>query len=207
MSQDFYRALEEKFRGSREEIKSRLHVYLPFARALFKLYSSVSAVDLGCGRGEWLELLDAEGIEAQGIDLDGAMLESCHALGLRAEIGDAISLLKRLPDESQCIVSGFHIAEHLAFADLQTLVQESLRVLKPAGLLILETPNPENIAVGTSNFYLDPTHQRPLPPLLLAFLPEHYGFGRVKTLRLQEWSGLASSSHLSLLTVLPRCQS
>jgi O-antigen chain-terminating methyltransferase len=115
---------------------------------------------------------------------------------------DAVAALKALPDESQVIVSGFHIAEHLPFSNLQLLVQEALRVLKPAGLLILETPNPENITVGTANFYLDPTHQRPIPPQLLSFLPEHYGYAKVKVLRLQEDKSLAGKAQTSLGDVL-----
>jgi O-antigen chain-terminating methyltransferase len=75
-------------------------------------------------------------------------------------------------------------------------------VLKPAGLLILETPNPENIVVSTTNFYLDPTHQRPIPPQLLAFLPEHYGFCRTKIMRLQESREIVENQAPTLLNVL-----
>jgi len=166
------------------------------------LYSELNAIDLGCGRGEWLELLKEVGFDAQGIDLDDGMLAVCRAIGLKVQTCDAVEFLKGLPGESQVIVSGFHIAEHMPFVDLQALVQEAFRVLKPAGLLILETPNSENIVVGSSNFYLDPTHQRPVPPLLLAFIPEYYGFARVKTLRLQESSSLSSISTTRLLDVL-----
>ncbi len=192
MSESFYRAFEERHRGSRELIKSRLRVYLPFVEPLLGLHSDVPAVDLGCGRGEWLELLKEAGFDAQGVDLDEGMLAACRGLRLDVQARDAIDFLKELPPLSQVIVSGFHIAEHIPFADLQTLVQEALRVLRPGGLLILETPNPENILVGSSNFYLDPTHQRPIPPQLLSFLPEHYGFEKVKLLRLQEPTALAS---------------
>jgi O-antigen chain-terminating methyltransferase len=100
------------------------------------------------------------------------------------------------------LVSGFHLAEHLAFSDLQSLVQEAFRVLKTGGLLILETPNPENIVVGSGNFYLDPSHHHPLPPLLLSFLPEFYGFDRVKVLRLQEPLDLKQSRVLTIHDVL-----
>lgn len=192
MSEGFYRAFEERLRGSRELIISRLRVYLPFVRPLIGLHADAQAVDLGCGRGEWLELLKEAGFSAQGVDLDEGMLAACRDLGLKVQTRDAVGFLKELPPVSQVIVSGFHIAEHIPFADLQTLVQEALRVLKPGGLLILETPNPENILVGSSGFYLDPTHQRPIPPRLLSFLPEHYGFAKVKLVRLQEPTELAS---------------
>jgi SAM-dependent methyltransferase len=202
MSNDFYRAFEERYRGSRELIKLRQRVYLPFIEPLLSFYKNEKAIDLGCGRGEWLELLKESGFDAQGVDLDEGMLEACHDLGLNVVTKDAISALKELPDESQIVVSGFHIAEHIDFSDLQLLVKDALRVLKPGGLLILETPNPENITVGTVNFYLDPTHQKPIPPLLLSFLPEYYGFFRVKLMRLQEDNALSVSEEISLYDVL-----
>mgnify|MGYP001421737529 CR=1 FL=1 len=198
---DFYRAFEERYRGPRELIKSRLRVYIPFIEPLKSAYIEHKAIDLGCGRGEWLELLQELGYDARGVDLDDQMLAACRQLGLKVQTEDAIGFLKALPNESQLVVSAFHFVEHIPFADLQTLVQEALRVLRPGGLLIMETPNPENIVVGTTNFYLDPTHQRPIPPQLLSFLPEYYGFFQVKILRLQEPEELASGKAPSLLNV------
>lgn len=202
MTDDFYRVFENQHRGSRELIKSRQRVYLPFIEPLRSIYSDAKAIDLGCGRGEWLELLEESGFNALGVDLDDGMLASCRELGLNVATTDALVALKALPDASQIVVSGFHIAEHMQFSDLQTLVQEALRVLKPAGLLILETPNPENMVVGTVNFYLDPTHQRPIPPRLLSFLPEYYGFAMVKIIRLHEDKALLEKSWISLHDVL-----
>ncbi|MHB8181746.1 MAG: class I SAM-dependent methyltransferase [Acidithiobacillus ferrivorans] len=200
----FYRAFEDRHRGSRDLIKSRVRAYLPFVTPLLKLYGEDPAVlDMGCGRGEWLGLMGEEGFTAHGVDLDAGMLAACQELGLSVEQGDALEALKRLPDASQCVVSGFHIAEHVPFAVLQEMVSEALRVLKPAGLLILETPNAENLVVGSSNFYLDPTHQRPLPPLLLSFLTEYAGFFRSKIVRLQESPELAAhGARVTLLQVL-----
>jgi SAM-dependent methyltransferase len=202
VSDGFYLAFENRFRGSRELIKDRLRVYLAFLEPIREFYPDLSVIDLGCGRGEWLELLQENSIQATGVDLDSSMLYACQRLGLSALHGDAIKTLKALPDESRVIVSAFHVAEHLPFEALQTLVSESIRVLKPGGLLILETPNPESLAVSTVNFYLDPTHQRPIPPLLLSFLPEHYGFARVKTLRLQEWNESLQRKSLTLCDLI-----
>lgn len=202
MISDFYRAFEDRHRGSRELIKSRLQVYSPFIEPLKAIYREPKAVDLGCGRGEWLELLKLSGFDASGVDLDEGMLSNCRTLGLNVQNYDAIEWLKTLPTASQSLVTGFHIAEHLPFPVLQVLVQEAFRVLQPAGLLILETPNPENIVVGSSNFYVDPTHLRPLPPQLLSFLPEYYGFGRVKVVRLQEDPGLIHRARLTFYDVL-----
>ena len=199
---DFYRAFEERYRGSRELIRERLAIYLPFVTPLRQIYHPTVALDLGCGRGEWLELLQSHGFESLGIDMDGGMLAACVERELPAIQGDAVTYLKSLANESQCIISGFHVAEHIAFEDLNTLVIQSLRVLKPGGLLILETPNPENLIVGSCNFYLDPTHQRPIPPQLLSFLPEHYGFARIRTMRLQEPRELIDRDDVSLMDVL-----
>jgi len=202
MNDDFYRAFEDRFRGSRELVKSRLRIYLPFIAPLAAISPFANAIDLGCGRGEWLEVLTECGFTAQGIDLDDSMLQAARARGLDVRTGDAIELLKELPEASQAVVSGFHIAEHLPFELLQVLIKEASRVLMPGGLLILETPNPENLVTGTSAFYLDPTHQKPIPPLLLDFLIEHSGFTRRKIVRLQESQNSTNGSDLSVLNVL-----
>ncbi|MDP2406956.1 MAG: class I SAM-dependent methyltransferase [Hydrogenophaga sp.] len=202
MSDLFYRAFEEKFRGSRSLIRSRLGVYRAFISPLKQICSDARGLDLGCGRGEWLEVLREEGIEPTGVDLDEGMLEASRALHLPAMKGDAVAYLASLPSESQAVISAFHMVEHIPFDQLQLVVSEALRVLKPGGLLIMETPNPENINVATCHFYLDPTHQRPIPPLLLAFLPEHFGFFRTKLLRLQQETRLEEEPAPRLWDVL-----
>lgn len=202
MSKDFYRAFEDRFRGSRDVIKKRLEVYVPFLARLQDVFTPATAVDLGCGRGEWLELLREQCFVAQGVDIDDAMLSACREIGLEVQTGDAIGFLKSLPNESLALVSAFHLVEHIAFSDLLALVAEAMRVLKPGGLLILETPNPENLVVGTSSFYLDPTHERPIPSELLAFVADYSGFKRSKILRLQEFAGLVTDQSPSLMSVL-----
>lgn len=201
MSDRFYRAFEERYRGSRDLIKGRLAVYLPFLKPLLDVYPDAVAIDLGCGRGEWLELLVCSGFKPTGVDLDSDMLEACRGLSLEVVQGDALVALSELPSASQVVVSAFHVVEHITFDQLRTLVAEALRVLKPGGLLIMETPNPENIVVATRNFYLDPTHQKPIPSELLAFVAEYAGFARVKTLRLQEPKELVNKYDLSLQDV------
>ena len=203
-STDFYRAFEERYRGSRDVIKERLKVYQPTLDAIKKCDHEAKALDLGCGRGEWLELLNEQNFNAFGVDLDEGMLEACQKRGLRAEKKDAIEYLEKLDDESLNIITGFHIAEHLPFETLQKLIKYSLRALKPGGILILETPNPENIVVAGNLFYLDPSHLRPIPPQLLSFSAEHSGFMRVKVLRLQEDEGIKTLSEPTLWDVLER---
>ena len=201
MTDSFYRAFEDKHRGSRELIKSRLEVYLPFIAPLLSLYSAPEILDLGCGRGEWLELLKNHGFQAKGVDLDEGMLLACRELDLDVTQADATEYIKALATDSLCVVSAFHVVEHISFDDLRHLVDEAHRVLKPGGMLILETPNPENLVVGTSSFYLDPTHQRPIPEQLLSFVVEYSGFGRVKALYLQESPSLVTSQKVALVEV------
>ena len=197
-NKDFYRAFEDAHRGSRELIKERASVYLPFVVPLKNIYNESLALDIGCGRGEWLELLKDNGIDAQGIDLDRGMLEACTKLELDVQNGNGITYLKEQTNESLMIISAFHVVEHISFEDLQILVEEALRVLKPGGLLIMETPNPENIKVATENFYLDPTHVKPIPPKLLSFLTEFYGYKHTKVLRLQESQELGNKENINL---------
>lgn len=201
MSQTFYRAFEDRYRGSRELIKQRLGAYRPFLLPLATL--AAPALDLGCGRGEWLELLAECGLEGLGVDLDAGMLAACRERGLRVEQGDALAALRAQPDASLALVSAFHLVEHLPFALVQELIAEAHRALLPGGLLILETPNPENLSVGAASFYLDPTHERPLPPALLEFAVEFGGFARHRVVRLQEDPALRDeATGVGLITVL-----
>ena len=160
------------------------------------------AVDLGCGRGEFLEVLSSANYNAQGVDLDDGMLAACYDLKLPAAKADALSFIESSPESSQSVVSAFHLVEHIQFEQLQSLVFQAHRILEPGGLLILETPNPENFIVATKNFYLDHTHQRPIPPELLGFIAEFHGFERVKILRLQESPSLHDASNISLNDII-----
>jgi len=202
MSSSFYRAFEDKHRGSRGLIKGRLEVYLPFVLPLKNVYPNTPVLDIGCGRGEWLELLRENNISAKGIDYDEGMIKACKALDLNVRKGEGIAYLKKQPKESSVAVSAFHVVEHISFEELRVLVGEAVRVLKPGGLLILETPNPENIKVATENFYLDPTHSKPIPSALLSFLPEFYNYERTKVIKLQEDKSLGGRININLLDVI-----
>lgn len=190
--QSFYKAFEDRHRGSKDLIRSRLQVYLPFINALKISDSHINAIDLGCGRGEWLELISELGINGIGVDLDQEMLNACDQLTFQVIHSDALKFLQCQESESVSIISGFHIIEHISFEELQSLVKESFRILKPGGLLILETPNCDNLVVASSSFYLDPTHRRPIPMALLEFIAIYYGFFRVTLLGLNESTELNS---------------
>lgn len=199
---EFYKAFEDRHRGTRDSIKQRLEVYLPWINALKKIHEGVNAVDLGCGRGEWLELLSAHSIAARGIDIDPVMAEYCKSLDLDAVTGDAITALQQMQDDSVSILTAFHVVEHLDFDILMQLVREAHRVLKPGGLLITETPNPENISVATQEFYIDPTHRNPVPIPLLEFVINYSGIRKTKVMRLQEREQLEQMKAVTLNDVL-----
>jgi 2-polyprenyl-3-methyl-5-hydroxy-6-metoxy-1,4-benzoquinol methylase len=173
---NFYIEFEDKFRGSREEIKQRLEIYLPYIEKLPFKKEEFKALDVGCGRGEWLELLKEQGYNAQGIDLNRIMVAKSQELGLDVKKADVIEYLKLLEDESLSVITGFHIIEHLPFEILMKMFEESYRVLKKGGMVIFETPNPENLIVGACNFYTDPTHRNPLVPQTSQFLLKSCGF-------------------------------
>jgi SAM-dependent methyltransferase len=183
----FYAAFEDKFRGSREDITQRLQVYLPRLEDVRQDLLDFQILDLGTGRGEWLELLRSSGYTAVGVDSNQIMAERCRARGLEVVEADAIAYLAELPDQSMGVITGFHIIEHLPFQGLIRLFQEAIRVLCPGGLIIFETPNADNILVGASSFYSDPTHQSPLISSTVRFIAEFVGFESAEILNLHPY--------------------
>jgi O-antigen chain-terminating methyltransferase len=181
---ELYAAFEERFRGSREMIMERQKVYVPLLETAGAGTEERPVLDLGCGRGEWLELLHEHGLHARGVDLNRRFLEVCRERGLEVAEGDALAYLGALPPASVGAVTGFHIVEHLPFAALLRLFDETVRVLKPGGVALFETPNPENITIGACHFFADPTHRQPLYPPTLQFLAEQRGLVRIEVRRL-----------------------
>lgn len=181
----FYREFEDRYRGSREEILERLREYVGHVTFLKDTdQKKRRIIDLGCGRGEWLEVLREEGLEAIGVDLNEAQADSARALGFEIEIENALSWLARQKDRSIDFISAFHLIEHLEFPVLVRLLKETLRVLKPGGKLLIETPNPESLIVGAYKFWLDPTHVRPYPPELITHLLGSLSFKDIELLML-----------------------
>jgi O-antigen chain-terminating methyltransferase len=167
----FYRELEDRFRGSRAEILDRLREYLPHLAFLKEIDPGQRAiVDLGCGRGEWLEMLRAEGLPGVGVDLNPAQAAAASELGLSVEVADFMDWLGRRADRSVDLVTLF--------------LREVLRVLKPDGALLMETPNPESLIVTAHTFWYDPTHVRPYPRELVSLLLQSLTFDRIEPLLL-----------------------
>lgn len=202
MNDPFYRAFEDLHRGDRSLIKQRHRVYEPLLHALAQMDPHPEALDLGCGRGEWLELLEENGVAGIGVDHDPDMLTGAKESRLKVIHGEFQGVLERQPDDSLMLVSAFHLVEHISFSDLKLLTAQALRVLKPGGVLIMETPNPENIMVSAFEFYLDPTHIRPVPPKLLAFLPRYFKFARTEIIRCRESTDVDTTEDITLKQVL-----
>ena len=180
----FYVTFEDRWRGTRADIKNRQRVYLSRVETAVEATGGALVVDVGCGRGEWLELLQDNGITAKGYDLNRIMVTECQERGLDVTLGDALEAIRAMPDDSVTVITGFHIIEHIPFSTVVNMFDECLRVLRPHGLMVFETPNPANLQVAAERFYYDPTHRNPLPSELVAFVAESRGFSRVEVLPL-----------------------
>ncbi|WP_267222272.1 methyltransferase domain-containing protein [Dyella silvae] len=186
-----YTSFEDTFRGTRDDIKKRAEHYLDHLAAAGVTPSSGLVIDLGCGRGEWLELLRERGYQARGVDMNPVMLDDSIAHGLDVVEADALTYLRGLSDASVAAITSMHLVEHLPQAVLIQLLDEAMRVLKDGGLLALETPNPENITVGACWFYMDPTHRNPIPPPLLQWTVTNRGYVDATIHRLKEHRGVS----------------
>src|SRR5690348_2087855 len=194
-----YASFEHTFRGDREQIKQRAAHYLTtLAGAGIGRGEEGVIVDLGSGRGEWLEVLAEHGYHGRGVDTNRGMLEASRERGYEVVEADALDYLRTQPNNSFAAITSMHMVEHIPHPAVIELLDEALRVLRPGGVLILETPNPENVLVGSCMFYMDPTHLHPIPPQLLQWTVQARGFENVVIERLSEYRGapdLAPVSH------------
>jgi len=166
------------FRGPSDLVKQRLESYLPDVQHLIDGESLV--VDVGCGRGEWLDLCREQGIRIIGNDISEERVSDLLSRGHLVTSGSALKFLASLADSSVECVSAFHFVEHLNLDDLRLLLTEVRRVLRPSGMILVETPNSLNLAVASSTFWIDPTHQRPLHPEVLRYLLIESGFTSIE---------------------------
>jgi len=176
----FYLNFENEFRGPRDEIKKRVAFYLPFVRKARAGAVRSPILDVGCGRGEWLELLRENKLEGRGVDINSAMIALCKKRRLKVQLADAVGYLRSLRTSSQGAVTGFHIIEHLPFEALTDLFSQTRRVLKPGGVAIFESPNCKNLVVGACTFYIDPTHRNPVYPETAEFMLASHGFENIE---------------------------
>jgi glycosyltransferase involved in cell wall biosynthesis/SAM-dependent methyltransferase len=164
-----YRGFEDTFRGAEDFIRERQRPYLDL------LGERSPVLDVGCGRGEFLELLVEAGIEARGIDTDPGMVARCREKGLVVEQADAISYLEAQPDDSLGVVFSAQVIEHLPYEQLIRYFQLAERKLAPGGLFIAETVNPHSIQAFKA-FWIDLTHRLPIFPEVAVTLARLHGF-------------------------------
>ena len=186
--EEFYHCFEEAFRGSQDLIRDRQRVYVPVIKQYITDWSKAKFIDVGSGRGEWLDILRENGaVDYIGVDLNARQNALCAERGHRVIEMDCNTYLASLEENSVDMISGFQIIEHLCMSDLMELLRQSHRVLKPGGVILFETQNPRNLIVGADTFYIDPSHKRPLEPRLVEFLAEWCGYKQVRCIDANAW--------------------
>lgn len=169
---EFFKHLEFQYRGTFDQIVRGLECYLPVLETIPR--GSV-AVDLGCGRGEWLSILSAYGMRGIGVDLNDEKVAQAREQGFEAEKGDAVTFLNSL-DEEVFVITMFHVVEHLPLNYLIAVMDLAFSKLSNEGVLLMEMPNIRNADVASFGFFMDPSHRKPIPPHLLAFMAQNSGF-------------------------------
>jgi O-antigen chain-terminating methyltransferase len=173
-----YGRFAERFRGTEDYVKKNIQFYLP------RFQGCGPVLDIGCGRGEFLEMMRDARVEARGIDLSEEAVARCRQKGLQVDKADLFQYLNDLPDGSLGGIFCAQVIEHLAPETLPEMIRLASGKLSRDGLLVLETPNPECLAIFASHFYLDPTHTKPVPHPLAAFYMEECGLGQIEVQRL-----------------------
>ena len=188
LSDQEYSDFEAHFRGSGDDVKQHLEVYDPVIMDLQELCGSmdVKGVDLGCGRGEWLELLKEKQVSAQGVEINDVFLRSVKNKNMSVIKADIVEFLKTSEPESFDLVTAFHVIEHIPPDSRMMFLRRILRVLTKGGICILETPNPRNIFVGCGDFYRDPTHISPIFPDTIEFQGKIAGFSQSTSYFIQD---------------------
>lgn len=164
-----YAQFENRFRGPRDVIMESQRCYIPYFKDCKNVY------DLGCGRGEFVELLTNEGIPVTGVDLSQQFVDICTARGLNVRYGEAIQALRSEQEQIDGIFCS-QMAEHISKAKLLELCRVCYSKLKIGGYVIFETPNVRSLITLANSFYLDPTHDRPVHPELFRYFLDISGF-------------------------------
>ena len=172
-----YVGFEDRFRGDSEALEESQERYV----SLFPPPGEPGRiVDIGCGRGEMLELLQRTGHEVLGVDIDAGMVQVCNDKGLPAVLGNGIQFLSQTPPESLKGIFCAQVVEHLITPELEQLMTLAHERLRLGGVLVVETINPRSSFALGNHFYADTSHVRPVHPETLRFICEQVGFSRVE---------------------------
>ena len=201
MNSNYYLKFENKFRGDREKILKLFNSYEPLIDLLIQKNPSANLLDIGCGRGEWLQKCRNKFSECIGIESDRSMINVCRDNHLNVIEGDAIAKLAEFPAGSVSVITVFHVIEHLEHNQLIELINHFQRVLTDDGVLIMETPSIDNLIVSTKLFHIDHTHINPINPEAISFHLEECGFKNVKHLYING-GPLQEASHLKITRIL-----
>jgi len=174
-AKDFYFRLQGRFQSHVPADTNRLEMYRSAIEKLDPKVPEGAWLDIGCGRGKWLQLARDGGHSAVGVDSNSAAIQQCRESGLQVTECDALEFLQSAGDESFAVVSAFHVLEHCPFEYCLNLVYQVARTLKPGGVFLIETPHPGNLLMAAEQFWMDPTHVRPIPLPLMEFLFEYCG--------------------------------
>ena len=169
-----YAAFENRHRGNEDEVKRQQSQFLPYFLGKGKV------LDLGCGRGEFLELCRDNGIDAQGIEMNEQMIAICRDKGLDCQKGDILEMLSLTPDNTLGGIFSSQVIEHLSPAQLKRMIELAYFKLEPDGAIVLETINPASVFALVEIYFLDLSHQKPIHPQTLKFLLESSGFDDVE---------------------------
>ncbi len=178
-----YFAFENRFRGSRETIKERQLQYVKYAAEAYQNSKGDYVLDIGCGRGEFLEILSENNIPSKGIDTNEENINFCRGLNMNVELLDALKFMKSVKDDSLIGVTAFQVVEHLNTEYLMEFLKTSFQKIKEGGIIVLETVNPFSLC-SLMNFFTDLTHRNPIPAITLKYIMEASGFseGEIKYL-------------------------
>lgn len=162
--------LQETLRTARRATQEQMAPYAPLFREL------APVLDLGCGRGEFLELLKREGVSAYGVDSDHLACQDAQRNALKVVEADLFEHLAQLPDRSLGGIFAARVVEYLPPHRQVEMVSLCASKLKPGGLLVLETVNPDSEFPFGRTSHIDPSHIRALYPEVLKAMLESNGF-------------------------------